>query len=318
MTELCGDGDQRMAAYSLAVRIKDEVKKELGFTVNVGISENKLLAKMASDFQKPDRVHTLFMEEVPAKMWPLPIRDLYGCGGATAGKLTSMGLSTIGDAAASDIEILKSALGDRHGTYIHEAANGRGSSEVHTGWEEAKSYSNETTTPHDIVASNYDAETPAILRELSGRVAERMQRDGVFASTVGVSAKTDTFARRSRQETLASSTNDPDVIYNAAAKLLRELLMGSGGLISRGYGIRLIGVGASNLDHGEYRQMDIFEALREREKAVMTAASDEEREKRAASLRMMQKEIEERFGPEVLKKGMARRGQAKEGGNERP
>ena len=102
----------------LAKKIKDEIRDTLGFTVNVGISDNKLLAKMASDFTKPDRIHTLFPEEVPKKMWPLPIGDLYGCGKSTASRLCDVGIRTIGDAANSDPEMLCSILGERSGAYI--------------------------------------------------------------------------------------------------------------------------------------------------------------------------------------------------------
>ena len=107
----------REGALELARQIRDTVRQELGFTVNVGISNNKLLAKMASDFQKPDRTHTLYPEEVPAKMWPLPINDLYGCGKQTARKLQLVGINTIGDAAAADLELLQTVLGERTGLH---------------------------------------------------------------------------------------------------------------------------------------------------------------------------------------------------------
>lgn len=113
MTEAIGTEDRRSAALALAASIREEIRTRLGFTVNVGISSNKLLAKMASDFQKPDRTHTLWPEEVPAKMWPLPIGDLYGCGGKTASRLAGIGITTIGDAAGADPAMLQSFLGRR-------------------------------------------------------------------------------------------------------------------------------------------------------------------------------------------------------------
>lgn len=105
-----------------AVLIKDEIRDTLGFTVNVGISSNTLLAKMASDLEKPDKIHTLYPSEIEAKMWPLPIGDLYGCGSKTAEKLRRIGIHTIGDAARLDPTILTGLLGANAGSYIHMAS----------------------------------------------------------------------------------------------------------------------------------------------------------------------------------------------------
>ena len=124
-----------------AHEIRKRVYRELGFTVNVGISVNKLLAKMASDFEKPDKVHTLFPEEVPAKLWPLPMRELHGCGKATAQRLHQMGIETIGQAARMSLPILQANLGEKAGLYIWKSSNGRGSVNVKTEREKAKSYS---------------------------------------------------------------------------------------------------------------------------------------------------------------------------------
>lgn len=91
-------------AINIAYEIKDRIKNELGFMVNIGIGENKLCAKMASDFEKPDKVHTLFQSKVPTKMWPLPVGDLLFVGGASAKKLNSMGIYKIGQLANAKIE----------------------------------------------------------------------------------------------------------------------------------------------------------------------------------------------------------------------
>lgn len=285
----------------LAQHIKNQIRDELGFTVNVGVSENRLLAKMASDFSKPDKVHTLFPSEVPEKMWPLPIGDLYGCGHATASRLETMGLHTIGDVAKTDLSILKGALGEKSGLYIHRSANGISRSEINPEQEDAKGYSNETTTPFDITAENYEKETPQILEKLSQSVARRMQRDGVFASTIGVMVKTDTFKRHSRQTTLTASTNDADVINSTVSALLSELLQGEDGLFAKGFGIRLIGVSGTNLDKGEYRQMDIFEAMARAEEVSRENAAREEKNK---LLREMEKELAEKFGEDVIRRGL--------------
>lgn len=243
----------------LAEKIKGEIRDTLGFTVNVGISVNKLLAKMASDFTKPDKVHTLFPEEIAEKMWPLDIGELYGCGKATAQRLRGLGVRTIGDAAHMKEETLQAVLGEKGGEYIYRSANGISDSLVEEAAEEAKGYSNETTTSQDITADNYIAQATPILRWLSEKVAERLRRDGVFALTIGVSVKTDDFKRHSRQTTLPESVNQTDTIFRTAVDLLNQLMLGKGGLFQKGSCVRLIGVSATNLDHGMYRQLNLFE-----------------------------------------------------------
>ena len=118
-------GSPRLAAEQMRRRIHEE----LGFTVNIGISSNKLLAKMAGDFEKPNKVHTLFPEEMATKFWPLPVRDLFLVGAATERKLKFMGIYTIGDLAKADVKILKKRLG-KHGETIWHFANGRNADAV--------------------------------------------------------------------------------------------------------------------------------------------------------------------------------------------
>ena len=250
---------------ALAVRLANEIYDTLGFTVNVGISGNKLLAKMASDFRKPGRVHTLWPEEIADKMWPLSIGELYGCGRKTAEKLWSIGIRTIGEAAVADPEMLSSYLGERAGLSIAAGANGISNDDVHSEEEEAKSYSNETTTSADITATNFDRDAVPVVRELSQSVARRLRRDGMFAGTIEVSVKSSDFHRYSRQTRLENSTNDPEVIFETAVRLLRKLLYGNGGLFRAGRGVRLIGVGGTNLDDGSCRQMDLFSYINAKE-----------------------------------------------------
>lgn len=300
MTEAIGTEDRRSAALALAASIREEIRTRLGFTVNVGISSNKLLAKMASDFQKPDRTHTLWPEEVPAKMWPLPIGDLYGCGGKTASRLAGIGITTIGDAAGADPAMLQSFLGEKSGAYITAASRGIGSDRVHTEHEDARSYSNETTTPEDITLQSYDRLTPPLLHHLSGKVAGRMKRDGVYGSTVTVSVKTNDFRRRSRQKKLDAATNDAAVIERHARELLRGLLYERDGIFDRGAGVRLIGVGMSSLDHGEYRQLSLEDFLQDQEKEKAEAAGRVRQEK----LRKMLQKVQSRYGSDSLRKGL--------------
>lgn len=300
MTEAIGTEDRRSAALALAASIREEIRTRLGFTVNVGISSNKLLAKMASDFQKPDRTHTLWPEEVPAKMWPLPIGDLYGCGGKTASRLAGIGITTIGDAAGADPAMLQSFLGEKSGAYITAASRGIGSDRVHTEHEDARSYSNETTTPEDITLQSYDRLTPPLLHHLSGKVAGRMKRDGVYGSTVTVSVKTNDFRRRSRQKKLDAATNDAAVIERHARELLRGLLYERDGIFDRGAGVRLIGVGMSSLDHGEYRQLSLDDFLQDQEKEKAETAGRVRQEK----LRKMLQKVQSRYGNDSLRKGL--------------
>lgn len=273
-----------------ARQIKNEIRDTLGFTVNVGISENRLLAKMASDFSKPDKIHTLFPEEVKTKMWPLPIGDLYGCGKKSADKLKSLGISTIGDAARADLTVLKASLGEKAGEYIHKSANGRGREEVSDVHEKAKSYSNETTTLEDITAGNYERTAPPIVHDLAAHVSRRLKRDKVRAGTVTVSVKTAEFKRHSRQKALPFQTNEESEIEACAQDLLRQLLLEPGGLFDKGQAIRLIGVGTSGLDDGEFTQGTLFDWAAEKKERDEEKAAREAEEARKA-----QKEREEKL-----------------------
>ena len=280
--------------------IKNEIRDTLGFTVNVGISSNKLLAKMASDFTKPDRIHTLWPEEVPEKLWPLPIGELYGCGPKTAERLTGLGLKTIGDAARADPDLLVSILGDKAGSYIHRAANGLSRSEVAVTREKAKSYSNETTTPEDITLENFDAACVPTIKKLSGRVAERLQRDRVRGSTVFISVKTGSFRRHSRQMRLDNPTNDAGRITESALLLASELLMPPSGLFARGEAIRLVGVGVTTLTESTFDQLDLFSWAEEKKK---NDAAAQKRKARDDKLTGMMQKINDKYGSGAISRG---------------
>ena len=137
---------------AIAEVIKNEIRDTLGFTVNVGIGSNKLLAKMASDFEKPDRVHTLFQHEIEEKMWPLPVRALFGVGSATADRLVGARIATIGSLAKTDSNRLHAMFGTKMGDYLLRSANGIDDAPVLAESEEAKGYSNSTTLAKDIVS----------------------------------------------------------------------------------------------------------------------------------------------------------------------
>ena len=319
---VCTSGE-RERAIALAQQIRDQVRSELGFTVNVGISCNKLLAKMASDFEKPDRTHTLYPEEVPAKMWPLPIEALHGCGKSTAQKLQLIGINTIGDAAAADRVLLQSFLGQSSGAYIWNSANGISKSKVVAEREQAKSVSNERTLSEDIGWENYQADGVPVICMLSRKVAGRLQKSGLVGQTITFQIKSSDFERHSRQMSLSAMTDQSKDIEAAALLLADQLLGGPEGLFAQGVTIRLIGVGVSRLSEKEktVHQMDLFEwAERNEEEESRRAeaekaqkAEQEAREKaqkaaqakkaRQDKLDAMMGKLNERYGKGTIRKG---------------
>lgn len=298
---------------SLAYHISNEIKTDLGFTVNVGVSVNKLLAKMASDFEKPDKVHTLYPEEIPRKMWPLPVGELFGCGARTAERLRTLGVVTIGDAAALDEEVLKRALGDKAGTYIWRSANGLSDSPVEPVREEAKSASNEITLSADIVDSNFNRFMPVKVHSLSESVARRLRKAGLYGSTVVATVKTSDFRRRSKQVPLSAPTDSAPIIEAAAMDLFRDLCFGtvnSAGLFAEDVGVRLVGVGVTNIDHGENRQLSLFDlpsgtdTLLEAGESAENETNSQHSTEKQHKLDAMEDAINGKFGDGVLKRGL--------------
>ena len=204
---------------AVAHEIKDKIRDDLGFTVNVGIGTNKLLAKMASDFEKPDKVHTLFPPEIPKKMWPLPVRDLLFLGKASEQRLLQEGIKTIGDMARSGEAELKRILGEKAGHQLYRYANGIDDSPVRAEREEAKGYSAETTVEEDLVT--YE-QALALLLAQCDVVAARMRRDGKKCSCVAVTYRTLDFKTRSHQRAFEDPTDVTDEIFAQVKKLLYE------------------------------------------------------------------------------------------------
>ena len=310
MSDRIAPGD-REAAKMCAGRIREQVNRELGFTVNVGISTNKLLAKMASDFEKPDRTHTLYPDEVPSKMWPLPIGSLHGCGKSTAQKLQLVGINTIGEAAASDPLLLQSILGQKSGAYIYNSANGISRSPVVAEREQAKSISNERTLSEDVDRENYHTNGIPVIRELAEKVASRMQKKGLSGQTVTFQVKSSEFDRYSRQTSLSEASDRAEEIEAAALMLADRLLNGPDGLFEAGMTIRLIGVGVSRLTEKQIHQMDLFEwadrnleeEKRKEEKRRVTAEENEKRKAKQTRLDKMMEMINNRYGTGTVKKG---------------
>ena len=171
---------------ALAHQIKDKIRNELGFTVNVGIGECKLLAKMASDFEKPDKVHTLFRNEIAKKMWPLKVGELYSVGHATAEKLERAKIMTIGDLANADLARVQRIVGQKMGKQLHDYANGIDPSEVLAEPEEAKGYSISTTLEEDVTKA---IQAYPVLLALADSVTARIRSDGAKAYCIAVSIR---------------------------------------------------------------------------------------------------------------------------------
>lgn len=237
-------------SIALAYEIKDKIKNELGFTVNVGIGENKLCAKMASDFEKPDKVHTLFPEEIPTKLWTLPVGDLLFIGSSTAKKLTDMGIRTIGELGAYDVNALRSVLGDKMSLQCHNYANGIDNSPVKAEREEAKSYSNSVTLEDDVKT---DEAAHAILLALSDSVSRHMRSDCAMAYSVSVTIRYLDFKNKSHQCQLSSPIDTTKAVYGTAKKLLSEMWQNHKPL-------RLMSITLSNLTNDKTAgvQMSLF------------------------------------------------------------
>ena len=238
----------------LAYRIKDEIKETLGFTVNVGISENKLLAKMASDFEKPDKVHTLYPGEVPEKMWPLPVGELFTVGKATAERLRQARIETIGALAHTDPEQLTRMFGPKMGSHLHRYANGISNSPVLAEPEEAKGYSISTTLEDDVETAEA---AHHILLALADSVAARMRADGFKAFCVAVSIRSNDFKNKSHQQKLREPTDGTNEIYQLAKKLFSELWNGKTPL-------RLLGIALTDLTKEDFVQTSLFDTADER------------------------------------------------------
>lgn len=265
-----------------ALEIKNEVYRRFGFTVNIGISGNKLLAKMASDFEKPNKVHTLFPEEIPEKMWPLPIGELYMAGRSSVETLQKLEILTIGDLAHTDPMILELHL-KSHGRKLWEFANGIDHSMVETEKAEAKGIGNSTTLPKDVVT---EEEAKAVLKELAASVGGRLRKAGQKAGMLSVEIKYHTFDSVSHQKQIERPTNQDADIYEVAVVLFRELWNREP--------IRLLGIRSSKLsEEGEPEQLSLFDMEFE----------PEEKRKKRQKLNTALEKIRGKYGTDIVTKG---------------
>ena len=237
-------GDPIKVAY----QIKDEIKNLFGFTVNVGIGNNKLEAKMASDFSKPDKVHTLFDEEIQTKMWPLSVKDLFMLGKSSAAKLEEMGIHTIGELANTDINLLIKKF-KSHGKLMWEFANGIDNSEVSYLMRDAKSISSSTVLPYNY---NSRAECLKILRSLSMEVGKKLRENSMYAKNVSIWIKYSNFIKVSKQMVLENAIHTDKDIYQYSTLLFDKLW-------DKDNYIRALCVGVGNLSNGHDRQLSLFD-----------------------------------------------------------
>ena len=230
----------------IAYKIKDDIKNQFGFTVNVGIGNNKLCAKMASDFSKPDKVHTLFNYEVKEKMWPLPIEDLFMVGKSSAKKLRELNINTIKDLAQADEKLLYKYFKNRT-TQMINSANGIDNSKVEYEYEDPKSISNSTS-----LAYNYKIkeDIQKVIKELSTQTGDKLRKNKLYASNVNIWIKYKDFTKISKQEKLPNPINSDIDIYNIAIKLFNK--------IWNEESIRAICVGVSDLSKNNNIQLNLF------------------------------------------------------------
>jgi DNA polymerase IV len=232
----------------LAYEIKDRIKNELGFTVSVGISNNKLLAKVASDIKKPDAVITLFPLEIKDRMWPLPVEDLFMVGSATLPKLHNLNIFTIGDLANYDLDILKQKL-KSHGLMIWNYANGIENSDVRkSNHINMKGMGNSTTISFDVTTKD---EAHKVILSLCETIGMRLRDSGNCCNLVSVHYRTNEFYSYSRQRKIYYYTDSTKKIANVAYDLFDELW--------KGEPLRHIGVRISELCANDFCQVTLFE-----------------------------------------------------------
>ena len=238
----------------LAEEISNKIKKELLFTVNIGLSDNKILAKMASDFEKPDKIHTLYQAEIEEKMWNLPIEELFMVGKKSAVKLHSIGINKIGDLAIYNKKLIIKKFG-KFGAMIWNNANGLNNEDVIYEIETPKSIGNSITLSKDC--NNLD-ELSVILLSLSEKVGYRIRKERLMAYTISVQLKTNDFFKYSHQKKLTKPTASTQEIYGEAKELLSKLY--------NNQPIRLIGIKLDNLTDNEFCQVSMFETIEKKEK----------------------------------------------------
>ena len=253
---------------SFAYKLKDEIKEELGFTVNIGVSTNFLLSKMAGDFSKPDKVHTLFPEEIEKKMWPLPVSELFFVGKATTAKLHKLGIYTIGELAQADEDMIRAHL-KTPGRIIQGYARGEDLEPYMFTHEANKGYGNSLTAPVDVVTEEY---AKHLMLSLCETVGMRLRSDDVKISVVSVHITTFEFQYAHKQTQLLTPTDVTEEIYTAACRIFKTLWDGK-------TPIRQIGVHTSKVESDAGRQYNLFDLWKYDRLETLNRTIDKIREK---------------------------------------
>ena len=242
---------------ALLARLKREVRAELGITISVGVAPNRLVAKMASDWDKPDGLVIVRAEELPERLFELPVRDIPGVGEVTRGRLAQMGVHTIGQLARVPLALLERHFG-KHGAHLHRAAHGRDDTPVpfyRPGEDARKQISREETLAQDT------RDLAVLERRLLGlceEVGRRLRASGQCARTITLKVKLSDFRLFTRSETLKAATELDETIFASAREMLRRVQFGA-------QRARLIGVGVSNLvDGAAPGQLSLFDHEAER------------------------------------------------------
>lgn len=238
----------------LAYKIKDEIYDTLGFTVNVGVANTKVCAKMASDFEKPNKVHTLFEEEVKTKMWPLLVDDLFMVGKSSSKKLHELGINTIEDLAKADITMLIRYF-KSSGKTMHEYANGIDDSPVERPIPKNQGIGHSTTLPSDV---DNIPDLKKVLRRLSDMVGIRLRSEEKYATVISVQLKNSDFFNYQHQKKLVNPISSNEDIYENACILLKDMWKGDP--------IRLVGLRVSDFTDKTYEQVSLFEEAGKLEK----------------------------------------------------
>lgn len=259
-----------------AEKIQKEINNKLGFTVNIGIAENKLCAKMASDFSKPNKIHTLYQYEIKEKMFPLPIEDLFGVGKQTAEKLKFLGIKTIEDLANQQEYNLKKIFKNQ-AKHLIEIANGKDEDEVDSARQSPKGISNEITLSEDITNKKDLCKKLSILSEM---VSKRIRKENKYAKVVCIILKDNHFRRYSHQKKLKNPINTYEDIYKYSKQILEEFYQNEP--------IRLIGIRLDDLTEIKNIQTSLFEKTSDLDKGE--------------KLEQIMDKINNKYGKEVLKR----------------
>lgn len=231
----------------LAYKIKDEIYSTLGFTVNVGVANSKVCAKMASDFEKPNKVHTLFDNEVQTKMWPLSVNELFMVGKSSSAKLHELGIHTIEELAKADINMLTRYF-KSSGKMMHEYANGIDDSPVERPVPKNQGIGHSTTLPQDV---DNIPDLKKVLRKLSDMVGIRLRQENKYATVISVQLKNNVFFNYQHQKKLVNPISSNEDIYENACLLLKDMWKGDP--------IRLVGLRVSDFTDRTYEQISLFE-----------------------------------------------------------